>query len=273
MSQELSLPVLILVQPQDQPPGRRPGPAGHAHWWQVRLHLGCLCRSGGGSCSDPCSCQEWSEKPEEGHRRLSPAPPHTGDLAHTGRLDHVLLRRWQIVLLQDEWVQWLRLQGTSQCISLSPRAIQRLEGCMINCQAALITALQYWFQLGVGRWAEAGQQESTAHTAKSQKFYKGNHSLCGAWNQGWVDWPRKHQLRHLSCPVLLGMFFAPGSDPGSTVRDRLDLSSTDPGKFVPSLFHGAAASGCDWHTVRNWPTSWCTCQFIYAVSKHSLGLW
>ena len=151
MSQELSLPVLILVQPQDQPPGRRPGPAGHAHWWQVRLHLGCLCRSGGGSCSDPCSCQEWSEKPEEGHRRLSPAPPHTGDLAHTGRLDHVLLRRWQIVLLQDEWVQWLRLQGTSQCISLSPRAIQRLEGCMINCQAALITSSAVLISVGGGQ--------------------------------------------------------------------------------------------------------------------------
>ena len=155
MSQELSLPVLTLVHPQNHPSARRPGPARHAaHWWQVRLQLGYLCRSvdqKGGSCSDTCSCQEWSEKPKEGRRRLSPALPMQATRPHTGRLDHVLLGRWQIALLQDEWVQWLRLQGTSQCISLSPRAIQRLEGFVINCQAALITSSAVLISVGGGR--------------------------------------------------------------------------------------------------------------------------
>ena len=46
--------------------------------------------------------------------------------------------------------------------------------------------------------------------------------MFGAWNQGWVDWPRKHQLRHLSCPVLLAcslylaVTWVPGSGTGWT---------------------------------------------------------
>ena len=57
----------------------------------------------------------------------------------------------------------------NECISLSPRAIQRLEGCVINCQAALITSSAVLISVGggwVGRGWSARKQRPHSQVSK-----------------------------------------------------------------------------------------------------------